>query len=514
MQQPAMGSVTEAPHLGDVFLKAAFDKKDPKEGYKAYLIASLTARRRISNETEWVATLQKGGDFSPSSAAGRVRPKLKPYEAKPPQPPKQEDLVFVAAPSIRFFDGRGANKPWLIEVPDPVTRIAWQTPVLMHPQTSQGHNIRQGDIITIESPQGSLEAPVYVTESVSPDVLLMGLGQGHETYGKDVYRRYDTDPGVNPLAILDSSAQLSADRISIRPTGRSLELATMYGSRTQQGRPFALRATVAEIKQGRPHKKGLTMNDFPLVLPLAEGYDKSRDFYPPLEYKEYRWSMIVDLERCIGCGACAAACYAENNVGIVGVDNIRKGREMAWMSIERYVDEDQPEKLTFLPMMCQHCSNAPCESVCPVYAPHHSKEGLNNQIYNRCIGTRFCSQNCPYKVRRFNWFDWQWPDPMNLQLNPDVTVRSKGVMEKCSFCIQRIKAAHNQAKNEKRKIRDGEITPACVQTCPTGALIFGNLKDTDSRVRKLTEDPRAYQIMGYINTKPAVIYLKKVVQEI
>jgi molybdopterin-containing oxidoreductase family iron-sulfur binding subunit len=223
--------------------------------------------------------------------------------------------------------------------------------------------------------------------------------------------------------------------------------------------------------------------------------------------------MVVDLDKCIGCGACAAACYAENNIGIVGVERVLEGREMGWMSIERYHSEDDMGKVTFLPMMCQHCDNAPCEAVCPVYAPHHSKEGLNNQIYNRCIGTRFCVQNCPYKVRRFNWFDWQWPEPMNLQLNPDVTVRSKGVMEKCSFCIQRIKAAHNVAKNEKRMIRDGEVTPACVQTCPTHALVFGSLMDRESRVRKLVDDPRAYQAIGYVNTKPAVIYLKKVVVE-
>jgi molybdopterin-containing oxidoreductase family iron-sulfur binding subunit len=165
-------------------------------------------------------------------------------------------------------------------------------------------------------------------------------------------------------------------------------------------------------------------------------------------------------------------------------------------------------------MLCQHCDNAPCESVCPVYAPHHSKEGLNNQIYNRCIGTRFCSQNCPYKVRRFNWFVWQWPKPLNLQLNPDVTVRTKGVMEKCSFCIQRIKEAHTQAKNEKRRIRDGEVQPACLQTCPTGVFTFGNLMDEQSEVRRKVADKRAYQVMGYLNTKPAVIYLKKVVQEI
>jgi Fe-S-cluster-containing dehydrogenase component len=196
----------------------------------------------------------------------------------------------------------------------------------------------------------------------------------------------------------------------------------------------------------------------------------------------------------------------------VGERQIIKGREMAWIRIERYQDPDDATRLIFLPMLCQHCDNAPCEAVCPVYAPHHSKEGLNNQIYNRCIGTRFCAQNCPYKVRRFNWFDWQWPEPLNMQLNPDVTVRSKGVMEKCSFCIQRIKAAHNQAKNEQRDIRDGEVTPACAQTCPTNALLFGNLMDPASAVRRKIADARAYQILGYLNTKPAVIYLKKVVQ--
>jgi molybdopterin-containing oxidoreductase family iron-sulfur binding subunit len=224
--------------------------------------------------------------------------------------------------------------------------------------------------------------------------------------------------------------------------------------------------------------------------------------------------MIVDLDKCIGCSACASACYAENNIGITGIDGIRDGREMAWLQVQRYHHHQDPNKIIFLPMMCQHCDNAPCESVCPVFAPHHSKEGINNQIYNRCIGTRFCAQNCPYKVRRFNWFDWRWPSPLNLQLNPEVTVRSKGVMEKCSFCIQRIKVAHGTAKNENRRIRDGEVVPACVQTCPTGALSFGNFMDKHSRVRQQATDARAYQVMGYLNTKPAVIYLKKVTHKI
>ncbi len=224
--------------------------------------------------------------------------------------------------------------------------------------------------------------------------------------------------------------------------------------------------------------------------------------------------MVVDMDRCIGCAACAAACYAENNVGVVGVKRVLEGREMAWLQIQRYEDEANPEKITFLPMLCQHCDNAPCESVCPVYAPYHTQEGLNAQIYNRCVGTRFCSQDCTYKVRRFNWFDYEWPKPLDLQLNPDVTVRSKGVMEKCSFCHQRIKDANDKAKNEGRKILDGEVQPACLQTCPTGVFTFGNLMDKESKVWKKVHDQRAYQVMGYLNTKPAVIYLKKVVQEI
>jgi molybdopterin-containing oxidoreductase family iron-sulfur binding subunit len=345
----------------------------------------------------------------------------------------------------------------------------------------------------------------------------MSIGQGHQTYG-----RFAQNRGVNPIALLPAQADgisggpvFSADEIKIRNTGRKMKLARMYGSRTQQKRTFTLTISLTELSQGQMSKRnGLTMEDFPLTLPLPEGYDPKRDFYPPHDHEKYRWSMVVDLDRCIGCGACTAACYMENNVGIVGEEQVINGREMSWLSVERYQDPQRLEKVTFLPLPCQHCDNAPCESVCPVYAPHHSKEGINNQIYNRCIGTRFCVQNCPYKVRRFNWFDWQWPEPMNLQLNPDVTVRSKGVMEKCSFCIQRIKVAHTNAKNENRMIRDGEVIPACVQTCPTDALVFGNLMDKQSRVRQMVDDPRAYQVMGYLNTKPAVIYLKKVLQKI
>jgi molybdopterin-containing oxidoreductase family iron-sulfur binding subunit len=245
-------------------------------------------------------------------------------------------------------------------------------------------------------------------------------------------------------------------------------------------------------------------------MPLPEGYDAAEDFYPPHEHKDYRWCMVVDLDRCIGCGACVVACYAENNVAVVGRQQVINGREMSWLRVQRYFDPNQPVA-RFLPMLCQHCDSAPCESVCPVYAPHHGKEGLNNQVYNRCIGTRFCSQNDPYKVRRFNWFTFTRPEPLNWQLNPDVTVRQKGVMEKCSFCIQRIIEAKIRARNEgRKKVADGEFTTACAQTCPADALIFGNLLDSQSRVARLFQNARAYQVLAHLNTKPAVVYLKRV----
>jgi molybdopterin-containing oxidoreductase family iron-sulfur binding subunit len=376
--------------------------------------------------------------------------------------------------------------------------------------------LKQGDLVQIISRWGQVEAPIYETNSVVPGVLTMGIGQGHKDFG-----RYAAGKGANPFrltppeTVTDTGGpQFMVAGVRIEKTGRTMKLAHTDGSRKAYDRKIAVTVPVGDLDSlKKTRKAGLTMWDFPLTLPLPEGYDPKRDFYPPHDHNGYRWSMIVDLDRCIGCGACAAACYAENNIGIVYEERILQGREMAWLSVERYEEAYHPDRITFLPLMCQHCDNAPCESVCPVYAPHHNKEGMNNQIYNRCIGTRFCSQNCPYKVRRFNWFNWDWPEPLQYQLNPNVTVRSKGVMEKCSFCVQRIKEAHGWAKNENRTIRDGEVVPACVQTCPTDALVFGSLMDPDSRVRKMVDDPRAYQIMGYLNTKPGVIYLKKVVQD-
>lgn len=526
LQQPAMGRWREALALGDVMLDMTFKDHPPVPDYKTWMMDRLHSEGAVREKSRWLQAVQKGGLFSEitSRSSEPVRPMesiadhfIKPAIIGAVTPGKP---IFTAVPSIRFFDGRGANRPWLCEIPDPLTKVAWQTPVMGHPETLQAVGAHHGDVVAITTPRGTIETIAYETRQITPGIWGMSIGQGHTHFG-----RYAKNVGVNPFTLISTQIdkttggpQFFAPIKNVSVTGEHVAMAHTDGSRIQHGRKIALSiqldALHGKSEDEHGHETSLTMEGFPLTLPLAEGYDPKRDFYPPHEHDTYRWAMTVDLDKCIGCAACAAACYAENNIGIVGKDRVVEGREMAWLRVERYQDDAHPEKITFLPMMCQHCDNAPCEPVCPVYAPHHSKEGLNNQIYNRCIGTRFCSQNCPYKVRRFNWFEWEWPEPMNLQLNPDVTVRSKGVMEKCSFCVQRIKVAHGAAKDEKREIKDGEVVPACVQTCPTGALTFGNLMDVNSRVRMMTQDVRAYQAMGYINAKPAVIYLKKIIQKI
>ncbi len=522
--QPAMGKLSRWPHIGDVLLQAAFEPDQrPAADYEAFLADRVASRYTMATDRERLETFRVGGRLTAPAGEGEAIPDLPTPEPDvlsilfQPVEPASEGIRFTALPSVRFFDGRGANRSWLCEVPDPLTKIAWQTPILLHPETLKDLGLRQEDLVTAVTQWGNLEAPVYESDGVRPGVAAMTVGQGHDGYG-----RFADGMGLNPFRLLSPEVdpahggpRQGGEPVAIRKTGRRQPLAHTDGSRIQHGRAIALSISLADLRKGHhPERHGLAMHEFPLTPPIPEGYKHERDIYPPHEHDGHRWSMVVDLDRCIGCGACAAACYAENNVGVVGLERMLENREMSWLMIQRYLDPDRPEKVFFLPMLCQHCDNAPCESVCPVFAPHHSKEGLNNQIYNRCIGTRFCSQNCPYKVRRFNWFEWEWPRPLNMQLNPEVTVRSKGVMEKCSFCIQRIKDAHGKAKNEGREIRDGEVVPACAQTCPTGVFTFGNLLDPRSRVRRMIDDPRAYQIMGYLNTKPAVIYLKKVVQEI
>jgi Fe-S-cluster-containing dehydrogenase component len=360
---------------------------------------------------------------------------------------------------------------------------------------------------------------------VRPDVVAVPTGQGHAAYG-----RYAKDRSFNAFDLLGAQANGYGGRsfsvqATVTKTGEHQKLATVEGSPRERGKGSVEVLTAARAKALRAGDHPFHYEETPDYARESVEWWGERQF-EKTELGNYqgdqpRWGLAVDLAKCTGCSACVTACYAENNLATVGEELLRRGREMSWLRIERYwlTDEaGQPQGAVNSPMMCQQCGNAPCEPVCPVYAAYHTPDGLNGQVYNRCVGTRYCSNNCPYKVRYFNWYnyaepggEWEaWPEPLHMLLNPDVTVREKGVMEKCTFCVQRIRGAQNQARLEDRNVRDGDIVPACAQACPSEAIVFGDLHDRTSEVYKLAGNPRSYHVLAGLNTKPAVTYLARV----
>jgi anaerobic selenocysteine-containing dehydrogenase/Fe-S-cluster-containing dehydrogenase component len=520
LMQPVMGSKFNSRPVGDVLLSTGRSLKGQErfawQDFYAFLQDSWTrkwqeAKPAMPFESFWEQSLKRGGYWETNSTGSSgLSLRLSRFRFPEPDVPTAPEIGFhfTAYPTIQFFDGRGANRLWLQELPDPMTQTTWGGWVEIHPQTAENYKIEKGDMLRIKSPYGTIDIPALPIPTVPENLLAVPIGQGHTSFGQFA----DGHP-ANPMQLftlnIDSTVgatEYSGLKVSIEKLGGNLPIAHTDGSFFQHGRDLAQVVAFSNYREAAAAEQKPEIDP-----PLPEGFDPKRDFYPPHEHKDYRWCMVVDLDRCIGCGACVIACYAENNLAVVGREQVLKSREMSWLRVQRYFEPDAPIA-RWLPMLCQHCDCAPCESVCPVYAPHHSKEGLNNQVYNRCIGTRFCHQNDPYKVRRFNFFTYTRPEPLNWQFNPDVLVRQKGVMEKCSFCIQRIIEAKTNARNEGRKVRDGEFTTACAQTCPADVFTFGSLLDPESRVSKMIWNPRAYQVLGHLNTKPAVIYLKKVTE--
>jgi anaerobic selenocysteine-containing dehydrogenase/Fe-S-cluster-containing dehydrogenase component len=421
-------------------------------------------------------------------------------------PPQETGLTLVAYAHPLLYDGRGANKSWLQEIPEPVDQIVWDSWAAMHPETAASLGFSKNylptylyagiDVVELDTPNGPVRLGVHITPLVQPGVITVPIGQGHTSYG-----RYASGRGVNMwqhLPLNARSVQVSARKI----IGEQHKLVSPLNGSDMMGRSIVEGMSVEELAKG--------------IVPPREGpkIPEPYEMYEPFEYSGHKWGMTVDVNACSGCSACVAACYAENNLAIVGKDGVDHGRVMSWLRLERFIPE--PEKsenaplLYMSPIMCQQCDHAPCEPVCPVFASHHTPEGLNAQIYNRCIGTRFCENNCPYKVRRFNWFLPEWPAPLNLQLNPDVTTRGAGVMEKCTFCIQRITYAEIRARTEERPVKDGEIIPACAQACPSRAITFGDINDPNSAMmrRRKENHLRNYTMLPEFNALPNVTYLR------
>ncbi|MGD8922475.1 MAG: 4Fe-4S dicluster domain-containing protein, partial [Candidatus Zixiibacteriota bacterium] len=414
--------------------------------------------------------------------------------------PEGMEIVFVPGD---LYDGRYANNGWLMELADPITKLTWDNPAMISYKAAKSLGLKSGDMVKIEFDGRSLTMPVWVTPGQAENTVTLVLG-----YGRDLDGRVADGAGFDTYRLRTMKAFDFGSGASLTKTGESYELANTQEHGSMEGRPIVREATLAEYKKEAEFYP--EQIEHPPLLPL----------WTPHSYAEgYQWGMTIDLNACIGCGACTVACQSENNIPIVGKQHVAEGREMQWIRVDRYYasDTDKPEgahenpEVLHQPVPCQQCENAPCESVCPVAATVHDREGLNVMVYNRCIGTRYCSNNCPYKVRRFNFFNYtsKTPEVEKMSKNPEVTVRSRGVMEKCTYCVQRIVKAKDHAKLEGREVQDGEIVTACQQVCPAQAIVFGNINDPDSKVAKMKKLDRSYNLLEELNTKPRTSYLAK-----
>ena len=440
-------------------------------GYKDTRAYDIVRNHLALDEKSWRRALHDGvvaGTQSPE-----VKPKCKAVLSGHSVTPPPGRLEVSFYPSASTWDGRFAGNVWLQETPDPITKLTWDNAALVSPRTARRLGLATGELVVLSRDGREVTIPVMIQPGHADECVSLALGYGRKV-GHDVYPLFTTETAW----------------AEIRKTGKQYPLAVTQGHHSMEGRPLALESGARAPR------------DQPLSLYKERTYDQGN-----------QWGLAIDLSACVGCNACVVACQAENNIPVVGKEQVLRGREMHWIRLDRYYEgsEEDPQSIT-QPVNCQQCENAPCENVCPVAATTHSPEGLNDMAYNRCVGTRYCANNCPYKVRRFNFLDYHkaMTEVGKMVQNPDVTVRARGVMEKCTYCVQRIQEKKIQAKREgHRAIRDGEIVTACQQVCPAEAIVFGDLRDPSSRVAQLSKDSRGYALLAELHTKPRTTYLAK-----
>ncbi|MBN1991117.1 MAG: TAT-variant-translocated molybdopterin oxidoreductase [Anaerolineae bacterium] len=447
-------------------------------------------------ETFWKQARHDGLIVNTALPAIAVTVDLAAVQTAAQTPPRQVsalELVFRPDPTV--WDGRFANNGWLQELPKPLTKLTWDNAAFVSPATAERLGLSPEEVVELIYNGRTVQAPVWVMPGQANETVTLHLGYGREQVG-----RVGNGIGVNAYALRTAAAPWAGSGLQIRATGQQYRLATTQMHYNMEGRD-PVRAGTLDLFKEDPQFPQHMAHEAPEI-----------SLMPQYDYDSYAWGMVVDLNVCNGCNACVAACQAENNIPIVGKEQVLVSREMHWIRVDTYFEGNLDNPTPYhQPMLCQHCEQAPCEVVCPVGATVHDHEGLNVMVYNRCIGTRYCSNNCPYKVRRYNFlqFSDQETETLKMQRNPDVTVRVRGVMEKCSYCVQRISHARIEAKKEGRRLEDGEVVTACQAACPTHAIVFGDVNDPNSRVSQLKAEPHHYGVLTELGTRPRTTYLAK-----